>query len=172
MSLISILTKRINWFHDAFQQALEANDGPSLTRAEALVIANMAAGETKASNIARNLGVSRQAVSQILAELSQRDIIVVTENPEDRRSRVARLKQDLDDEEDLCARIFKALEAELEGRIGARRMKAFHEALEGAWGEPPILKALPASTQQNAPKQPGSTKASSSKRVKAEALEG
>lgn len=148
MYLISLLTKRVNWFHEAFQQALETNDGPSLTRAESFVIANMAAGETKASNIARNLGVSRQAVSQLLAELSERGIVVVTEDPADRRSRIARLHPDLENEGDVCARIFKALEAELEGRIGPRRMKGLYEALEGAWGEPPLLGPLPVLNQE------------------------
>lgn len=119
-----------------------------MTRAEALVIANMAAGETRASNIARNLGVSRQAISQILADLSQRDIIVVIENPDDRRSRIAKLKTDPDDEGEICGRIFKALEAELEGRIGSRRMNSLWDALEGEWGEPPNLPQLHTSKRQ------------------------
>lgn len=170
MSLLSLLTKRINWFHDAFQQALQANDAPRLTRAEALVAANMAAGETKASNIARNLGVSRQAISQILADLSQRDIIVVTENPGDRRSRVASLKTEPDDEGETCGRIFKLLEAELEGRLGSRRMKALWEALEGEWGEPPLLPKLTVS-KQNAKKQLDPVKKFSSKPAAAEAVD-
>lgn len=114
-----------------------------MTRAEALVIANMAAGETRASNIARNLGVSRQAISQILSELSDRGIVVVTDDPRDRRSRIAKLAQGMEDEDELCVRIFTALEKELEGRIGPRLMKGLYEALEGAWGEAPLLAKLP-----------------------------
>lgn len=137
--LMSLLIRRLNWFQDAFMQALEPNGLPALTRAEAMVVANIAAGETKAINIARNLGVSRQAVSQILSELSDRDIVVVSENPDDRRSRVAKLKTGLEDENEVCFRVFKALEKELESRLGARRLRALYDALEGEWGEPPLV---------------------------------
>lgn len=145
--LISSLTRRLNWFQDALQAALEPNGVPALTRAQAMVVSNIAAGETKAINIARNIGVSRQAVSLILSELSERDIITVSENPDDRRSRVAKLKTDLTDENEVCFRIFKALEKELENRIGTRRFKNLYEALDGEWGEPPILGTLPPTKQ-------------------------
>ena len=143
LSLISLLTKRTYWFHDALQAALEPNGAPPLTRAQAFVIANMATGETKASNIARNLGVSRQAISQILSELSAQGIVAVTENPGDRRSRVAKLRIGFDDDGEICTRIIKALEDELETLIGPRRLSSLYDALEGEWGEPPQLGALP-----------------------------
>lgn len=135
------------WFHDALQAALEPNGAPPLTRAQAFVIANMAAGETKASNIARNLGVSRQAISQILSELSAQGLVDVAENPEDRRSRVARLKPGFEDNGEICTRILRALEDELEIRIGSRRLKSLYDALEGEWGEPPMLGAFTSSSR-------------------------
>ncbi len=142
MFLISSLTLRLNWFQDALQHALEQNGVPALSRAQMMVVANIAAGETKAINIASNLGVSRQAISQILGELSDRDIIEVSENPEDRRSRVAKLKTGMSDENEICYRLLSLLEKELGARLGVRRFKALCEALDGEWGEPPIIGSL------------------------------
>lgn len=144
------------WLHDALQLALEPNGAPPLTRAQAFVVANMAAGETKAINIARNLGVSRQAISQILGELSHQGIIIVTENPDDRRSRIAKLRPGFDDDGEICNRIIKTLETELEVRIGVKRLKNLYDALEGEWGEPPVselCKASLASRRQSNPQR-------------------
>lgn len=143
MQLISLMMKRMYWLHDGLQAALEPNGVAPLTRAQVFVIANIAAGETKASVIARNLGVSRQAISQIIGELADGGILVVTEDPDDRRSRIAKLAPEFDDEGEACSRIFHELEAELGRRIGQRQVKNLHEALESEWGEPPVLGTLP-----------------------------
>jgi DNA-binding MarR family transcriptional regulator len=143
LQLISLLMKRMYWLHDGLQAALEPNGVAPLTRAQVFVIANISAGETKASAIARNLGVSRQAISQIIAELSESGILVVTEDPDDRRSRIAQLAPEFDDEGEVCNRIFRMLEEELGRRIGQRHVKNLHDALESEWGEPPVLGTLP-----------------------------
>ncbi|AEG50951.1 regulatory protein MarR [Sphingobium chlorophenolicum L-1] len=139
-----MLTKRTNWVQDAIQSALEANGVSSLTRGQLFVIANVAAGETRAADIARNLGISRQAVSQIIAELAERDFIEVSEDPQDRRVRIVVLKSGLGEGDEICSRIFQEIERELLARIGLRRLKNLYDALEAEWGEPPEIGALSA----------------------------
>ncbi|WP_176593229.1 MarR family winged helix-turn-helix transcriptional regulator [Sphingobium sp. EM0848] len=143
MHLISMLTKRTNWVQDAIQSALDANGVSSLTRGQLFVIANVAAGEKRAADIARNLGISRQAVSQIIAELVERDFIDVREDPQDRRVRIIVLKSGLGEGDEICSRIFQAIERELMARIGSRRLKNLYDALDAEWGEPPEIGALP-----------------------------
>ncbi|WP_176598949.1 MULTISPECIES: MarR family winged helix-turn-helix transcriptional regulator [Sphingobium] len=142
MHLISMLTKRTNWVQDAIQSALDANGVSSLTRGQLFVIANVAAGEKRAADIARNLGISRQAVSQIIAELVERDFIDVREDPQDRRVRIIVLKSGLGEGDEICSRIFQAIERELMARIGSRRLKNLYDALDAEWGEPPEIGAL------------------------------
>lgn len=143
MNMIATLMKRLYWFQDALQNALEPNGLRPLTRAQAFVVGNIAVGEYKASNIARNLGVSRQAVSQILTELERLHYIELVPDPSDKRSRIARFSNAFAEEGETCARIFGALEEELGQRLGQRRLAQLRDGLEAEWGEPPRLKRLP-----------------------------
>src|SRR3546814_13974718 len=66
------LMNAVNWFDEAFQNGLEAAGYARTTRVESFVIVNIAAGRQRPADIARNLGVSRQAISQILKAFAQR----------------------------------------------------------------------------------------------------
>lgn len=137
--MMALLMKRLYWFEDALQGALEPNGLRPLSRAQAFVVTNIGAGESKAINIARNLGVSRQAISQILAELERLRYIELVADPNDKRSRIVRFNSTFAKEAKICAEIFKAAEHELGRRIGQRRMTALQDILEAEWGEAPKL---------------------------------
>ncbi|HKT73859.1 MAG TPA: helix-turn-helix domain-containing protein [Steroidobacteraceae bacterium] len=137
--MITTLMKRLYWFEDALQKALEPNGLRPLSRAQAFVVGNIAMGECKASNIARNLGVSRQAISQILLELERLRYIELVADPSDKRSRTVRFSAAFAEEGAACARIFESLEHELGRRIGQRRLAHLREGLEAEWGEAPQL---------------------------------
>lgn len=139
MYTMALLMKRLYWFEDALQAALEPNGLRPLSRAQAFVVTNIGAGENKASNIARNLGVSRQAISQILGELERLRYVKLVADPEDKRSKIVRFNADFAEEAEVCAQIFHAVEHELERRIGRRRMTALRDSLEAEWGEVPQL---------------------------------
>ena len=143
MHMIAMLMKRMYWFQEALQSALEVNGLRPISRAQASVIGNIAAGQCKASNIARNLGVSRQAISQILTELERLRYIEFAVDPNDKRSRIVRFNDAYAEEGETCARILDAIELELGQRIGRRRTGCLRESLEAEWGEPPRLGRLP-----------------------------
>ncbi|HKY82158.1 MAG TPA: MarR family transcriptional regulator [Sphingobium sp.] len=136
--------KRMYWFHDALQAAFESNGLFAITRAQAFVISNILAGEYKASNIAKNLGVSRQAVSQTLMELERIGCIELAPDPSDKRSRIVTLSAEFADHGETCAHIFDALEEELGRRIGQRKLVNLRESVEAEWGEPPQIGNLAA----------------------------
>ena len=143
MNMITLLMKRMYWFHEALQNALEPNGIKPLTRSHSYVVANIALGENNASNIARNLGVSRQAISQLMSELEREGYIELIRNPADKRSKIARFRPGFAEEGEACARIFETLEKELGQRIGQRRLNNLRESLEAEWGEPPRLGKVP-----------------------------
>jgi DNA-binding MarR family transcriptional regulator len=142
MHLMLAMLKSTYWFDDALQKALAANEVAPLTRAQSFVIRNIAVGVHRASRIAQNLGVSRQAISQILIELSNRNIISVEEDPTNPRSRIVRFSDTFAEDGEICNRIFQALEEELRRRIGDQTYRNLREALEADWGEPPAVGRL------------------------------
>lgn len=127
------------WFDDALQENLEASGIGRLTRAQSFVIANVAVGERHAIKIARNLGVTRQAISQILMELERQGYIATEPDPDNRRARLVRLSTSFEKHGAICARIFRGLEDELEARIGKGLVQSLRKAFAADWGDPPRL---------------------------------
>src|SRR3546814_14977977 len=80
-SIFAGLMNAVNWFDEAFQNSLEAAGYARTTRVESFVIVNIAAGRQRPADIARNLGVSRQAISQILKAFAQRGWIETLPDP-------------------------------------------------------------------------------------------
>ena len=139
MQLIITLMKRLHWFQEGLERALEPAGLDPITRSQAFIMGHIAAGERRASKIAANLGVSRQAISQSLIELEQMGYIELVPDPDDKRARIIRFKAEFAEEGRICGAIFRELEQELARRIGARRISALRESLEAEWGEAPVL---------------------------------
>ena len=82
------LLSAVYWFDEALQAGLAASGWSQVTRIQSMALANIASGTHRATQLARNLGVSRQAVSQTLAEMEARGLIRTTLDPEDKRALV------------------------------------------------------------------------------------
>ena len=137
MKLLDGLLRATYWFDDALQKSLASNDMDTLTRAQMFVVTNIAIGEHRASGIARNLGVSRQAISRILIDLNRRGIIMFTPSPTNRRSPIIQLHPDFEARGGRCLLIFEAIEQELAKRLGASPARMLRQTLEMDWGTPP-----------------------------------
>jgi DNA-binding MarR family transcriptional regulator len=141
--LMMNLLSAVYWFDEALQAALKAGGFESVTRAQSLLLANVAAGEHRAIRLARNLGVSRQSVSQMIAELQARELLVVEEDPEDRRARVVKFSSSSTPLREAANSALQQQEKVLRERIGARSYQALKQALLADWGDPPEVRITP-----------------------------
>lgn len=139
------------WFDDAFQINSEAVGLERTSRMESFVIVHIAAGEQRAIEIAKNLGVSRQAISHIMKDFEERGWITVREDPTDRRAHVVSFSESFAKKGDMCAQIVRGIVRELEQRIGKQTVDMLRAALAADWGEPPQLNLV--RTTSNAKKQ-------------------
>lgn len=135
--LMMNLVSATYWFDEALQAQLAEAGYPGITRTQSLLLANIAAGEQRAIRIAENLGVSRQAISQILAELEARNIVSVSTDPADRRARIVDFHPDAAPLRRVASKTLTELETLVASRIGAERFAIMREALAADWGEPP-----------------------------------
>jgi len=125
------------WFDEALQASLEASGYPAVSRAQSLLLANVASGERRPSGLARNLGVSRQAISQMLAACERDHLVRLAPDPTDGRARIVEFHPDAEPLREAASRALREAEQVLGRRIGAERLAQLVEALSLDWGPPP-----------------------------------
>lgn len=123
------LVRTLYWFDEQLQSRLEALGWGRLGRSQSLILANVANGETRASRMADNLGVSRQAMSQFLTELSERKLIEIVPDPQDRRARIVRFAPESESIREDARRVLTDMETELENSLGPRDMRTLRDGL-------------------------------------------
>jgi DNA-binding MarR family transcriptional regulator len=134
--LMMDLLRRLYWFDEALQHELVAEGFPLTPRVQSMVLANLAIGENRPTRIARNLGVSRQAISQLLSQMEKRRLVVVRPHPKDRRARVVLFSPSSRKIRNAAQRVLATLEDELGKRVGKAKVNALREALAADWGPP------------------------------------
>jgi len=100
-----------------------------------MVMTNIVSGVVRPSDIARNLGISRQAIHSTINQMVGLGIVQLDVDPADRRHMVvsltdlgARMRQD-------AQRSMDALTAQIATRLGQDRFDALLDALEADWGD-------------------------------------
>ncbi len=139
--LMMNLLSALYWFDEALQAALKEAGIPNVTRAQSMLIANISAGEHRATRIARNLGVTRQAISLMLGELEARGIVEIVPDPDDRRARIVRFADEANETRRAASKILHYLELKLVERVGLPAYHGLRDALRMDWGDPPKVPA-------------------------------
>jgi DNA-binding MarR family transcriptional regulator len=134
--LLDLSLSAYRWLGDGMVARLREAGWPEITRSHSLVFAHLDRGGTRATELARRLGVTRQAMHQTVQELVERGFLELAPDPTSQRAKLVVLtrrgKRLLDDAQE----IFRELEATLERRIGRKRVARLRRALESDWGEP------------------------------------
>ncbi|MFL5896667.1 MAG: MarR family winged helix-turn-helix transcriptional regulator [Thermoleophilaceae bacterium] len=133
-SLSSLLAQAQRWA----SAAERSNSGRSggLARAQALVFAHLDEGGTRPAEIARRAGISRQAVGQTVAQMHDRGLVKLTNDPTNRRARLVQPTAKGRRALERAGTGSAAAERVLARRIGASRLKGLRDALEQDWGRP------------------------------------
>ncbi|MGV3729204.1 MAG: MarR family winged helix-turn-helix transcriptional regulator [Sphingopyxis sp.] len=133
--LIIALFQRFCWLDEGLQARLHEGGWPDVSRPQSMVMTNIVSGIVRPSDIARNLGVSRQAIHSTINQMVKLGIVRLDIDPEDRRHMIvsltetgARMRKD-------AQRAMDALTAQIAARIGQERFDALFDALEADWGD-------------------------------------
>ncbi len=86
--------------------------------------------------MARRLGVSRQAINELVRGLERQGLLEIVPDPESGRSKLVRPTRRGRKSNRLAVETFAQLETELRSRIGDRRDDQLRRALESEWGMP------------------------------------
>ncbi|RYD45311.1 MAG: MarR family transcriptional regulator [Sphingomonadales bacterium] len=133
--LIIALFQRFCWLDEGLQARLHDHGWPDVNRPQSMVMTNIVSGIVRPSDIARNLGVSRQAIHSTINQMVKLGIVRMEVDPADRRHMIVSLT-------DLGSRMRKdaqrsmdALTAQIAAVLGQDKFDALLAALEADWGD-------------------------------------
>jgi DNA-binding MarR family transcriptional regulator len=127
------LVEAIYWFDESLQFRLKELGWPGITRAQSIILANVANGEVRASRLAEKLGISKQGISQALSDMERRGMIKLDPDPKDRRAVVISFAKSMEPMRKDAIAILEELEAILEDMWGEKRMQSVRKALAIDW---------------------------------------
>ena len=105
---------------------------PTLRQAHTNLFPHIDFQGVRITELARRLDISKQAVSQSVAELEALGVVELLVDPEDARAKLVRFTAKGAEGIAQGLRVLGELELELEARIGERHMRALHRALLAA----------------------------------------
>jgi DNA-binding MarR family transcriptional regulator len=131
-----LLLERFRWFDESLRALLAAEGRPTLTHAHSMVFATIDTDGTGQAELARRIGVTRQAVHQSVSELADLGLVTLTPDPADGRAKIVELTQAGRANVAAAIATFARIEEELAARIGREAIDGLRAALVAEWGDP------------------------------------
>jgi DNA-binding MarR family transcriptional regulator len=141
--LIVPLLQGFEWFDEGLQASLRTRGWPTLTGTESMVVVHVIINIVRPSDIARSMGLTRQAVHVTIGQVVKKGIFELLEDPEDKRGKIVTLtkvgkamRRDAQLTVAYCAE-------QLASRIGEEHVRNLRDAFAKNWGAPVIRPLLP-----------------------------
>ena len=136
LTLAQLVGRADLWLKKKLLAALEAGDHQGLSHSDILMLANLNCGRTYPSEVARRIGVSRQAVYKMLKNLEEKETISLELDTERRNSKVIVITPKGEKLIGEAVGILKDIEDELRILLPAGSVDQLRTILEQDWGEP------------------------------------
>lgn len=134
--LIVSLLQGFYWFDSGLQSFLLTRGWPTVTHSQSMAMMNIVTGATRPVEIARNLGISRQAVHVTLTQLAELGLIRLEDDPIDRRTKIVVLTEMGEPMRRDAQLAVTLMTRKLAERIGQSQLDSLIAACGDDWGEP------------------------------------
>jgi len=135
MGIFAELVKAIDWYDVSLQSILAGRGMQSFNRTQSVMLIHIAEGIIKPSDIAHDMGATRQNIHAMAKPLIDANIIEVVPDPDDGRSKQYVFCEDSLELRDTVLQLLKHLDRKLGDRIGKGDLKEMKRALSRDWGE-------------------------------------
>ena len=132
--LIGTLAYALYWVDESLQASLAAAGWERMNRTRSMIMLSVTAGINRPADMARNLGVSRQAIHQLLQGLKDENILELVPDPKDKRAKMVKFSAEADDIRRDAQAILLGIEEEIRKRIGKTAFNGLKQALNRSWG--------------------------------------
>jgi len=128
------LLRAYYWMDESLQNGLQRAGYRPRTRTQTMILIHISNGVTRAAELARALGVSRQAIQQQINDLEQDDLVTQIPDPTDKRANriifsergAALIRQAME--------TLRGAEQTLAMRLGYESVTGLRRALMADWG--------------------------------------
>lgn len=122
------------WCDESLQNRLRESGYPALSRTKSMIMVNVSDGITRSADLARNLGISRQAIQQTLGEMEADGLLSLKPDPTDRRAKIVQFSRRGRGIGTAAFEVLSEIEQELAKRLGKRAVEELKKALFSDWG--------------------------------------
>jgi DNA-binding MarR family transcriptional regulator len=130
------LLQAFYWCDESLQNYLRSRGWPEVTRPQSMVMAHLALGTNRPSEIARSMGISRQAVHVTINQLAELGMVTLSPDPTNGRVKVVTPTNLGETMRADAQQAMVAQGEELARRLGEADARKLTEILGRAWGAP------------------------------------
>jgi DNA-binding MarR family transcriptional regulator len=135
--LMGGLLQAFYWMDESIQNHIRTAGLPPITRTQSLIMTNVSCGVTRPAELARRIGISRQAVQQLIADMTKRKLLVLKPDPADARAKVVHYHPRGQEIGRITMMALERIDAVIEERVGRRALLELRRALLNSdWGPP------------------------------------
>lgn len=130
------LVKAVNWYDVSLQSMLEDLNMSSVNRTQSMILVHISNGVTRPSDIAREMGTTRQNVHAMAKLLIENNIVTQIADPTDGRSKLyafSTTRKAIELRETVLE-MLSYLDRQLAERLGKAEIKEIRETLSKDWG--------------------------------------
>ena len=132
--LMRSLLRAYYWMDESLQNGLQRAGYAPRTRTQTMILINISNGITRAAELARVLGVSRQAIQQQINELERDELVTQIPDPDDRRANRIVFSEKGSQLINAALDTLREAEQTLSQRIGWDSVSQLRRALSADWG--------------------------------------
>ena len=134
LRIFSGLVKAIDWYDVSLQTILENFNLASFNRTQSMILVHIAREIKRPSEIAREMGTTRQNIHAMANQLIESHIIKQVDDPLDGRAKLYEFSDDAIELRDTVLHILSHLDSVLAARVGTDTVQALHKAFSVDWG--------------------------------------
>ncbi|MGD9944457.1 MAG: MarR family winged helix-turn-helix transcriptional regulator [Burkholderiaceae bacterium] len=132
-NLKQLLLARSDWFAREIMRGVRGSEFAYLTPAQSRLLAHMGGKPMSMAELARRLGVSRQAAHKTVGELVRREILAVQADPRRGNSKLVVYTDKGREVNRVGAQIIASIEGRLAERIGPQGVETLRALLAADW---------------------------------------
>ena len=135
LGIYADLVGAIDWYDNSLRSMLDSQGLQFFNRTQSILLIHIAEGITRPTEIAYEMGATRQNIHATAKPLIDNRIIELVPDPNDGRSKLYVFCEDSLALRDATIQLLKRLDRELAARIGKDEVKSLKIALSRDWGD-------------------------------------